>query len=271
MTSAIVPRREVFDQASAPAGRGRAEPLLRVEALTVMFREFVALRDVSLDIAARGVHAVIGPNGAGKSTLFNAISGFVKPTRGRVSLSGVDVTAWRADRLARLGLARSFQICSVFPGLSVEENLLMARAGVGSSTNVLRRRSASDLGPTCERLLDEATLILERKRRAGELPYGRRRLLEIVTTLALQPTLLLLDEPTAGLAREDIPDVIKLIARAAERCGVLLIEHNLQVVEQLAQRVTVLAGGSVLCEGSYEDVSCDQGVWKAYLGGPTGV
>jgi branched-chain amino acid transport system ATP-binding protein len=261
---------DVVCQAKDSAAGGEAASLLSVHALTVQFKELVALRDVSLDVEARGVHAVIGPNGAGKSTLFDAISGFVKPTRGSVSFFGVDVTSWRADRLARFGLARSFQICSVFPGLSVEENLLMARTGVGVSIDILRRHCASDLGEATERLLDEAALTFERKRRAGELPYGRRRLLEIITTLALQPRLLLLDEPTAGLAREDIPDVVNLIARAAESRGVLLVEHNLHVVERLARKVTVLAAGSVLCEGSYQEVSRDQGVWNAYLGGPTG-
>jgi branched-chain amino acid transport system ATP-binding protein len=263
-----MPSSHEVGQAKASAAGGEAGPLLRVDALSVQFKEFVALRDVSLDVEARGVHAVIGPNGAGKSTLFDAISGFIKPTRGSVSLFGVDVTSWRADRLARFGLARSFQICSVFPALSVEENLLMARAGAGVSIDSLRRLHASDLGPATERLLDETALTFERKRRAGELPYGRRRLLEIITTLALQPRLLLLDEPTAGLAREDIPDVVNLIARAAEGRAVLLVEHNLHVVERLARKVTVLAAGSVLCEGSYQEVSRDQGVWKAYLGGP---
>lgn len=242
------------------------EPLLSIRGLSVRFGDFVALRDVSLDLERRGIRAVIGPNGAGKSTLFNAISGFAKPECGNVRFGGVDVTGRRADRLARLGLARSFQMCATFPDLSVADNVRMALALDATGIDLLRRRTDERLDPSVEGLLDKTGLSSERNRRAADLSYGRRRLLEIVTTLALQPKLLLLDEPMAGLAREDVPAVMRLIERAAEFCAVLFVEHNLQVVERLAERVTVLAGGSVLCEGSYRDVAADPCVREAYIG-----
>lgn len=242
------------------------EPLLRVCGLTVRFGDFVALRDVSLDLQGRGIRAVIGPNGAGKSTLFNAISGFAKPERGAVRFGGAEVTGERADRLARRGLARSFQMCAIFPDLSVADNVRAALLRNVGAIGLLRRRNGEKLDSSIEGLLEETGLSSERHRRAADLSYGRRRLLEIVTTLALRPKLLLLDEPMAGLAREDIPEVIRLIERAAESCAVLFVEHNLQVVERLAERVTVLAGGSVLCEGSYHDVANDARVREAYIG-----
>ncbi|MBS0246569.1 MAG: ATP-binding cassette domain-containing protein [Proteobacteria bacterium] len=259
---------------SVPASRlarnelagGDAEPLLRVTGLTVRFGDFVALRDVSLDLYGRGIHAVIGPNGAGKSTLFNAISGFAKPEHGNVHFGNADVTGERADRLARLGLARSFQMCATFPDLSVADNVRTALLRDVTGIGLLRRRGGEKLDPAIEGLLEETGLSSERYRRAADLSYGRRRLLEIVTTLALRPKLLLLDEPMAGLAREDIPAVTRLIDKAAEDCAVLFVEHNLPVVERLAKRVTVLAGGSVLCEGSYREVASDPRVREAYIG-----
>ncbi|NPU13442.1 ABC transporter ATP-binding protein [Bradyrhizobium sp. 83002] len=245
------------------------DPVLKVRALTVQFKEFVALNEVSLDLRNGCIHAVIGPNGAGKSTLFNAISGFIKPIRGQIELFGRDVTAWPANRLARLGLARSFQICAIFPELSVEENMLVAQAHASPPLRLLRRRVSGDLAPHSETLLARAGLTSDRRRQARELSYGRRRLLEIATTLALKPRLLLLDEPTSGLGREDIAPVVEMIADAARDCCVLLVEHNLKVVERLADHVTVLANGSVLSDGSYQEVARDHRVRAAYLGAAT--
>lgn len=246
---------------------GRAtDPLLAVRGLTVRFGDYAALRGVSLDLGAHAVHAIIGPNGAGKTTLFNAISGFAKPERGRVHLNGMDVTGLRADRLARLGLARSFQICSVFSELSVADNVRIALMRNLKILGMLRGGIDVMGKVEVDSLLEDVGLAAERNRRAVDLSYGRRRLLEIVTTLALKPKLLLLDEPTAGLAREDIPAVTALIARAAETCSVLLVEHNLPVVERLAAKVIVLAEGSVLCDGSYREVARDPRVIDVYVG-----
>ncbi len=241
--------------------------LLSTSDLRVDFGSFRALRGVCLQLGFTGVHAVIGPNGAGKTTLFNALSGFVKPASGTMRFNGIDVTGVAADRLARLGLARSFQICSIFPNLSVSDNLRMALARDATVYGFLRRHSTHySLEAYAEELLESTGLAAVRHRRAADLSYGRRRLLEIITTMALRPKLLLLDEPMAGLAREDIPPVVALIAKAACSCSVLLVEHNLKVVETLARRVTVMAEGTVLCEGTYGEVAQDPRVVEAYIG-----
>ena len=258
-------------EAAAPIAsvvrKSAAESLLTARDLTVRFGDFEALRGVSIDLDTRSIHAVIGPNGAGKTTLFNVISGFTKPTAGQVRLDGADVTAVPPNRLARLGLARSFQICSIFPNLSVADNIRTALALNVRGLQLLRGRSRRNENEARVRhLLDQGGLTDESERRAADLPYGRRRLLEIVTTIAIAPKFLLLDEPTAGLAREDIAPVAALIKTVAGSCGVLLVEHNLQVVKSLAETVTVLAEGSVLCEDSYDKVARDPRVINAYIG-----
>jgi len=244
-----------------------AASLLTARDVTVRFGDFEVLCGVSIDLDARSIHAVIGPNGAGKTTLFNVISGFVKPNTGQIRLDDADVTAVSPNRLARLGLARSFQICSIFPNLSVADNIRTALAVNTRGLQLLRGRSRQDENEARIRhLLDQCGLADESERRAADLPYGRRRLLEIVTTIAIAPKFLLLDEPTAGLAREDIAPVEALIKTVSATCGVLLVEHNLQVVRSLAAKVTVLAQGSVLCEGSYDEVARDPRVISAYIG-----
>ena len=262
------PQRTAAPIASAVRKRAAATSLLTARGLTVRFGDFEALRGVSIDLDARSIHAVIGPNGAGKTTLFNVISGFMKPTAGQVHLNGEDVTAVSPNRLAQLGLARSFQICSIFPNLSVADNIRTALALNVRGLQLLRGRSKQDENEVRVRhLLEQGGLADESERRAADLPYGRRRLLEIVTTIAIAPKFLLLDEPTAGLAREDIAPVAALIKAVATTCGVLLVEHNLQVVRSLAAKVTVLAEGSVLCEGGYDEVARDPRVISAYIGG----
>lgn len=252
--------------AASAAAIGGAENLLVANGMTVRYGDFHALKDISLSLAPLGTHAVIGPNGAGKSTLFNAISGFIKPTAGKVTFDGMDVTGWRPNRLARSGVARSFQISAIFPDLSVEDNLRMALARDAGVLALFGRRDGVRLTDEAERLLAETGLDKHRSKRAADMSYGQKRLLELVTTLLLQPRLLMLDEPMAGLAREDIPEVTSLIARAAERCAVLLVEHNLQVVETLATAVTVLAGGTLLSRGTYAEVASDPRVREAYIG-----
>jgi branched-chain amino acid transport system ATP-binding protein len=260
------PQRAAAPVASAVRERAEASQLTARD-LTVRFGDFEALRGVSIDLDTRSIRAVIGPNGAGKTTLFNVISGFTKPTAGQVRLNGADVTGVSPNRLARLGLARSFQICSIFPNLSVADNIRTALALNVRGLQLLRGRSRRDENEVrVQHLLDQGGLRDESERRAADLSYGRRRLLEIVTTIAIAPKFLLLDEPTAGLAREDIAPVAALIKTVAAICGVLLVEHNLQVVKSLAAKVTVLAEGSVLCEGSYDEVARDARVINAYIG-----
>jgi len=268
MTTILLDHPQPVAAPIASAVRKRAvASLLTARDLTVRFGDFEALRGVSIDLDTRSIHAVIGPNGAGKTTLFNVISGFLKPTAGQVRLNGADVTAVSPNRLARLGLARSFQICSIFPNLSVADNIRTALALDVRGLQLLRGRSRRDENEArVRRLLDQGGLTDESERRAADLSYGRRRLLEIVTTIAIAPKFLLLDEPTAGLAREDIAPVAALIKTVAATCGVLLVEHNLQVVKSLAVKVTVLAEGSVLCEGSYDEVARDPRVINAYIG-----
>ena len=260
------PQRAAEPVASA-AGRSAATSQLTARDLTVRFGDFEALRGVSIDLDSRSIHAVIGPNGAGKTTLFNVISGFARPTGGLVRLDGADVTAVSPDSLARLGLARSFQICSIFPNLTVADNIRVALSVNVRGLQLLRGRSGQDENEArIRRLLDQGGLQDQSERRAADLPYGRRRLLEIITTIATAPKFLLLDEPTAGLAREDIEPVAALIKSAAATCGVLLVEHNLHVVKSLGAKVTVLAEGSVLCGGSYDEVARDPRVISAYIG-----
>ena len=242
-------------------------PLLATDQLTVRFGDFVAVRGVCLRVAAGTVHAVIGPNGAGKTSLFNAISGFAIPSAGRVRLCGEDITAKPPNELARRGVARSFQICSIFPNLSVVDNVRMALSNDLPRTRLVRARAGGDASHRqAVDLIAGAGLAEEADRRAADLPYGRRRLLELVTTIALKPRLLLLDEPTSGLAREDIAPVMALIRQVTATCGVLLVEHNLDVVQSLADTVTVMAEGAILCEGGYQEVSGDRRVMEAYIG-----
>ncbi|WP_322040194.1 ABC transporter ATP-binding protein [Burkholderia diffusa] len=259
--------RPLSNNSPAKPARGHATPLLDASNLAVRYGSFKALTDVSLRVGRRGVHAVIGPNGAGKTTLFNVLSGHVKPSEGVLSFESNVVNGFAADRLARLGVGRSFQICSVFPNLSVAENIKMATMrGCGILRMLQRSGAAAYSNVDTNRLLEQTGLWSNRHRPASELSYGRRRLLEIVTALAPRPKLLLLDEPMAGLAREDIPPVVELISETAKTCSVVLIEHNLKVVEALADQVTVIAEGSVLCHGSYVEVSSDARVIKAYIG-----
>ncbi len=232
------------------------------------FRGFVALDDIDLQVAEGTVHALVGPNGAGKTTLFNLLCGFLTPTAGRLEIDGRDATGLPPHRVARLGVARSFQITSLFPALSVREHVelaLQASTGLGwrfwRSDRQLRRfrDRASDL-------LDQVGLGGLAESPAGVLAYGRKRALELAVALALEPRVLLLDEPTAGMGAEDIDRTVDLVRRAASGRTVVLIEHNMTVVGSLADRVTVLQQGRILVEGGYAEVRDDPRVVAAYLG-----
>ncbi len=232
------------------------------------FRGFVALYDIDLQVAEGTVHALVGPNGAGKTTLFNLLCGFLTPTAGRLEIDGRDATGLPPHRVARLGVARSFQITSLFPALSVREHVelaLQASTGLGwrfwRSDRQLRRfrDRASDL-------LDQVGLGGLAESPAGVLAYGRKRALELAVALALEPRVLLLDEPTAGMGAEDIDRTVDLVRRAASGRTVVLIEHNMTVVGSLADRVTVLQQGRILVEGGYAEVRDDPRVVAAYLG-----
>ena len=242
--------------------------ILETEGLTKEFRGFVAVNGVDLRVRRGTIHALIGPNGAGKTTCFNLLTHFLAPTRGRIRYNGRDITRARPAEIARLGLVRSFQISAVFPHLTVMENVRIAlQRRRGRSFDFWRSEAAlDDLDPRAGELLDAVGLAGFASVLAVALPYGRKRALEIATTLALEPELMLLDEPTAGLGHEDVDRIAALIQTVAARRTVLMVEHNLRVVERLSQMVTVLARGEVLAEGDYASVARNPEVMRAYMG-----
>ena len=244
------------------------EIILSTEDLTKDFAGFVAVNGVDLQVKRGTIHALIGPNGAGKTTCFNLLTKFLSPTRGRILFKGADITAMQPADVARLGLVRSFQISAVFPHMSVLENVRIAlQRKRGGSFDFWR--SASTLNEFNERalaLIDDVGLSSFADWIAVELPYGRKRALEIATTLALDPEMLLLDEPTAGMGHEDIDRIAQLIKRVAADRTVLMVEHNLSVVSDLSDTITVLTRGRVLAEGNYDAVSSNPDVREAYMG-----
>jgi branched-chain amino acid transport system ATP-binding protein len=251
------------------AGRlDEADFILTTEGLTKDFTGFLAVRNVDLKIRRGTVHALIGPNGAGKSTCFNLLTKFLEPTSGSITYNGRDITDLRPAEIARLGLVRSFQISAVFPHLSVLENVRVAvQRERGDSFDFWRPASVlRRLNERTVALLDAVGLTPWASMLAGELPYGRKRALEIATTLALEPEMMLLDEPTSGMTAEDVKRVTDLIRQASDGRTVLMVEHNLSVVSRLSDRITVLARGEILAEGDYEQVSRDPRVIEAYIG-----
>jgi branched-chain amino acid transport system ATP-binding protein len=244
------------------------DTILETRELTKEFKGFVAVKDVNLRIARGTIHALIGPNGAGKTTCFNLLTHFLTPTRGQILFKGRDITGSRPASIARMGLVRSFQISAVFPNLSVLENVRVAlQRKRGHSFDFWRSRSALEsLGARAMQLVDAVGLADVADTTAGELPYGRKRALEIATTLALDPEMMLLDEPTAGMTHEDVARISALIKQVAANRTVLMVEHNLSVVSTLSDHITVLARGEVLAEGDYAMVSRHPQVIEAYLG-----
>ena len=245
-----------------------SDVILETRGLTKEFRGFVAVKDVNLQVRRGTIHALIGPNGAGKTTCFNLLTHFLAPTRGRITFNGRDITGRRPADIARLGLVRSFQISAVFPHLTVLENVRIAlQRRRGSSFDFWRsERTLESLRPRALELLEAVGLAGFAGRTAVELPYGRKRALEIATTLALEPEMMLLDEPTAGMAHEDVDRITALIKQVARNRTVLMVEHNLGVVEHLSDTITVLSRGEVLAEGDYGRVSANPDVIQAYMG-----
>src|SRR5262245_58924117 len=242
--------------------------ILETQGLTKEFRGFVAVNGVNLKVRRGTIHALIGPNGAGKTTCFNLLSKFLHPTSGRIIYDGRDITSVSPADIARLGLIRSFQISAVFPHLSVLENVRIAlqRARGGSFDFWRSKRVLDTFNERAMALLADVGLASFADWTAVELPYGRKRALEIATTLALDPTLMLLDEPTAGMGHEDIDRIAALIKTVSANRTVLMVEHNLSVVANLSHCITVLTRGRILAEGDYQTVSNDPAVREAYLG-----
>ena len=244
------------------------EPILTTRGLTKEFKGFVAVKDVDLSVRRGTIHALIGPNGAGKTTCFNLLTHFLTPTRGQIFFDGREITGSRPADIAQMGLVRSFQISAVFPKLSVRENVRIAlQRHRGHSFDFWRSEAVLDRhNARADELIEAVGLTGYENTAAGELPYGRKRALEIATTLALEPKMMLLDEPTAGMGHEDVSRIAALIKRVAADRTVLMVEHNLSVVSTLSDHITVLARGEVLAEGNYATVSGHPAVVEAYLG-----
>jgi branched-chain amino acid transport system ATP-binding protein len=245
------------------------EAILSTRGVSKLYDGFAALEDVSLDVTEGTIHAIIGPNGAGKTTFFGVLSGFAPATGGSVRFAGVEIAQLGPAAIARMGMVRSFQINSVFPHLSVLDNVKIAlQARTTLSRRLLASPSATTVldDPAREALsavgLEDAQNVL-----ATHLPYGRKRSLELAIALSQDPKVLLLDEPTAGMGLEDVDRTVELIRTIGRGRTIVLVEHNLKVVSTLAHRVTVLQRGRVLVEGTYDEVRADPRVVTAYLGG----
>ena len=232
------------------------------------FAGFTAVNNVNLDVHHARIHALIGPNGAGKTTVFNLLTKFLQPTRGSINLLGTDITKMAPDAVARMGLVRSFQISAVFPHLTVLENVRIAlQRPADLHTQFWRSLRALDvLNGRAEVLIDELGLTPWRDIRAADLSYGRKRVLEIATTLALDPEVLLLDEPMAGMGHEDVEGIARLVKSISADRAILMVEHNLSVVADICDWVTVLQRGQIIAAGDYDTVSQDPQVREAYMG-----
>jgi branched-chain amino acid transport system ATP-binding protein len=242
--------------------------ILRTEGLTKEFKGFVAVSEVALNVRRGHIHALIGPNGAGKTTCFNLLTKFLKPTAGRIVFDGHDITAETPAHIARRGVIRSFQISAVFPHLSVLENVRVAlQRKLGTSFHFWRsERSLDALNDKAMGLLGAVDLAAYADLPAVELAYGRKRALELATTLAMDPQLMLLDEPTQGMGSEDVDRIRQLIKKVSADRTVLMVEHNMSVVASIADTITVLQRGATLAEGPYDVVSKNPAVIEAYMG-----
>ncbi len=249
-----------------------ADFILQAKGLTKDFLGFMAVRDVSLSVRRHTIHALIGPNGAGKTTVFNLLTKFMEPSSGTILYQGRDITRAKAAEIARLGMVRSFQISAVFPHLTVRQNVRVAlQRPLGTSFHFWRSiASIGHLDVRADAILDSVGLGEYAGTIAAELPYGRKRALEIATTLALEPELMLLDEPMAGLGQDDIRRISALIRAAAKTRTVLMVVHNLSVVADLSDVITVLTRGQILAEGAYRDIAANAEVREAYLGTGSG-
>ena len=245
------------------------EYIIETRELSKEFSGFVAVNDVNLKVQRGTIHALIGPNGAGKTTVFNLLTKFLEPSSGQIFYKSRNVTGKNSAVLARRGMVRSFQISAVFPYLSVLENVRVAlQRKLGTSFHFWKSdRSLDILKDQAMAALEEVELTDYADALAAELPYGRKRALELATTLALKPEVMLLDEPTSGMGHEDVGRVVDLIRKAAENRTVLMVEHNLKVVANLSHTITVMQRGQILAEGNYEEVSNDPAVLEAYVGG----
>jgi branched-chain amino acid transport system ATP-binding protein len=244
------------------------DTILETHSLVKEFKGFVAVDGVSLRVRRGEIHALIGPNGAGKTTLFNLLTKFLQPTSGTIFYHGENITREEPSDIARRGIARSFQISAVFPHLTVLENVRVAlQRGLGTSFHFWRsEKSLTKLDDRARHLLTQVGLEECAATLTADLAYGRKRALELATTLALEPALMLLDEPTQGMGHEDVSRVTQLIKKVAANRTVLMVEHNMSVVSSIADTISVLQRGRVIAAGPYAQVSTNPQVIEAYMG-----
>ena len=242
--------------------------ILETRGLTKEFKGFVAVQDVNLRVRRGTIHALIGPNGAGKTTCFNLLTKFLQPSKGSIVFNGADITSEKPAQIARRGVIRSFQISATFPHLTVLENVRIGlQRKLGTSFHFWKsERSLEALTPRAMQLLETVGLTEFASYVTIELPYGRKRALEIATTLAMDPELMLLDEPTQGMGHEDVDRVTQLIKQVSANRTILMVEHNMNVVARIADTITVMQRGQVIAEGPYETVSKNPQVLEAYMG-----
>jgi branched-chain amino acid transport system ATP-binding protein len=245
-----------------------SEFVLETRNLVKEFKGFTAVDDVNLKVSRGHIHALIGPNGAGKTTVFNLLTKFLIPTRGQILFNDQDITSMKSAAIARMGIIRSFQISAVFPHMTALENVRVAlQRFEGSSFHFWKsEKTLNKLNEKAYALLESVGLETFADTVTVELSYGRKRALELATTLAMEPELVLLDEPTQGMGHEDVDRVVELIRKAAVGRTVLMVEHNLSVVSKLCDQITVLTRGAVLTEGDYKSVSANPDVKEAYMG-----
>jgi len=245
-----------------------AETILETQGLTKEFKGFVAVNNVDLKVRRGDIHALIGPNGAGKTTFFNLLTKFLAPTRGSITYRGHDITHERPAQTARRGIVRSFQISAVFPHLTALENVRAAlQRNLGTSFHFWKpERSLHPLHGRAMQLLEAVDLQAFANELTVNLPYGRKRALELATTMALEPDLMLLDEPTQGMGHEDVHRVTELIKKVSAGRTILMVEHNMNVVSGICDKISVLQRGAMLAEGSYAEVSKNPQVMEAYMG-----
>ncbi len=248
-----------------------ADIILETRKLTREFKGFVAVNQVDLQVQRGHIHALIGPNGAGKTTCFNLLTKFLAPSAGQILFNGRDITMLKPAQIARLGIIRSFQISAVFPHLTVLENVRIGlQRQLGTSFHFWKsERTLGQLNERALQLLDEVGLRDFADTRTVDLPYGRKRALEIATTLAMEPELMLLDEPTQGMGHEDVARVTELIKKVSKGRTILMVEHNMNVVSGICDRISVLQRGAILAEGDYQTVSQNPQVLEAYMGSAT--
>jgi branched-chain amino acid transport system ATP-binding protein len=245
-----------------------ADVILETRNLTKEFKGFTAVSDLNLKVQRGHIHALIGPNGAGKTTCFNLLTKFLVPTSGQILFNGRDITSARPAQIARMGIIRSFQISAVFPHMTVLQNVRIGlQRELGTSFHFWQsERSLSRLDDRAMQLLAEVDLTEFADTITVDMPYGRKRALEIATTLAMEPELMLLDEPTQGMGHEDVHRVTELIRKVAAGRTILMVEHNMNVVSGICDKISVLQRGAMLAEGSYAEVSRNPQVMEAYMG-----